>query len=39
MKSIITKPILEFQSFLDYKEDILRFKLDKDSAEKLGKMT
>ena len=29
MKSIITKPILEFQSFLDYKEDILRFKLDR----------
>ena len=29
MKSIIIKPILEFQSFLDYKEDILRFKLDR----------
>ncbi len=28
MKSVITKPILELQSFVSYKEDLLRLKLD-----------
>ena len=28
MKSVITKPILELQSFVNYKEDVLRLKLD-----------